>query len=221
MRRRGELFAPAVVLTGRQTAGRGRGTNTWWSSAGVLTVTFILPLDEQRQPQQLPLLAGLAVREAAEELTGSLEMQLKWPNDVLWQGRKLAGLLCERAHKADLVGIGLNVSFKGARVPRSLRPSIVALAQIAPSPPSLTDALLSLSRHLMTVLQQSKSQLYAKILRQYDRHHALIGHTVKVDCGFGQIVRGRCEGIDDLGRLLVREGPHLRHLLQGHVSIVI
>ena len=145
LRRRGQLFAPAVVLTGCQTAGRGRGSNTWWSSAGVLTVTFVLPLDEQRQPQQLPLLAGLAVREAAEELAGlgrdgsgfrvqgsggrvhgSGEIQLKWPNDILWQGRKLAGLLCERIHKADLVGIGLNVAIDPKTVPKPLRRTIVA-----------------------------------------------------------------------------------------------
>src|SRR5438270_7466674 len=48
MRKRGELFAPAIVLTGRQTAGRGRGSNTWWSgAAGMLTVTFVFPVDEQ------------------------------------------------------------------------------------------------------------------------------------------------------------------------------
>src|SRR5690242_523738 len=47
LRKRGELFAPAMVLTGHQTAGRGRGTNTWWSHRGSLTVTFALPVDSQ------------------------------------------------------------------------------------------------------------------------------------------------------------------------------
>ena len=62
LRKRGDLFAPAVVLTGHQTAGRGRGTNAWWSDTGTLTATFAFPIDERVAPHQLPLLAGLAVR---------------------------------------------------------------------------------------------------------------------------------------------------------------
>src|SRR5947207_1295155 len=90
MRRRGDLYAPAVVLTGRQTAGRGRGENTWWSGgagAGCITVTFVLPADGQIAPHQIPLIAGMAVRTAAALLAGDDGIQLKWPNDLLYQGR--------------------------------------------------------------------------------------------------------------------------------------
>ena len=119
LRRRGGLFAPAVVLTGRQTAGRGRGAHVWWSGPGCITVTFVLPIGEQVQPYQLPLIAGLAVRNAAAELTGNDGIQLKWPNDVLHEGRKLAGLLCERVEKADLVGLGSTLT--STRRPRRRR----------------------------------------------------------------------------------------------------
>src|SRR6186997_2974740 len=64
MRRRGDLFAPAVVLTPRQTAGRGRGSNSWFASPGNLTVTFAFPVEAHLLPHQLPLIAGLAVRNA-------------------------------------------------------------------------------------------------------------------------------------------------------------
>src|SRR5436305_1445423 len=120
LRKRGELFAPAIVLTGHQTAGRGRGTNTWWSIGGSLTVTFVLPADPQIAPHQLPLIAGLAARNAAAELTGDQHIQLKWPNDLLYGWRKLGGLLCERVLKADLVGLGLNVNLDPSRAPKSL-----------------------------------------------------------------------------------------------------
>src|SRR4051795_6682011 len=60
LRKRGDLFAPAVVLTARQTAGRGRGTNTWFSAPGSLTVTFVLAEHETFAPHHLPLAAGLA-----------------------------------------------------------------------------------------------------------------------------------------------------------------
>ena len=108
--RRGELFAPAIVLTGQQTSGRGRGNNTWWSSHGCLTVTFVLPVEEKLQPHQIPLAAGLAARRAAAELCGDQGIGLKWPNDLLYMGKKLCGLLCARTQKLDLIGIGMNVN---------------------------------------------------------------------------------------------------------------
>src|SRR3982751_6780670 len=80
LRRRGELYAPAIVVTGRQTAGRGRGAHVWWSGPGCITATFVLPIGEQVQPHQLPLIAGVAVRSAAVELTGHDGIKLKWPN---------------------------------------------------------------------------------------------------------------------------------------------
>src|SRR6201999_4473584 len=80
MRREGRLFAPAVVVTPRQTAGRGRGANKWSSDPGTLTATFALPVDETHPPHHLPLLAGLAVRDAAAVLLGSgSAIRLKWP----------------------------------------------------------------------------------------------------------------------------------------------
>src|SRR5437764_6952544 len=121
MRRRGGLFAPALVLAGRQTAGRGRGDHIWWSGPGCITVTFVLPVDERVAPHQLPLAAGLAVRNAAADLAGTDAVKLKWPNDVLYGGRTAAGLLCERVRGADLVGLGLNVNVDPATGPPALR----------------------------------------------------------------------------------------------------
>src|SRR5690349_5289693 len=127
LRKRGQLFAPAVVLTGHQTAGRGRGSNTWWSNEGSITVTFVLAAGDKVEPHQLPLVAGLAIRNAAAELTGDPDVALKWPNDVLYNGKKLAGLLCERVRGADLVGIGINVNTPLTRAPKTIRDRITSL----------------------------------------------------------------------------------------------
>src|SRR5438309_11614840 len=77
LRRRGELFAPAMVLTGHQTAGRGRGANSWWSRPGVLTGTFVFPIHDSLAPHQIPLLAGLAVREAVAPFVLGTGVKLK------------------------------------------------------------------------------------------------------------------------------------------------
>src|SRR3954453_14661495 len=108
LRKHGKLFAPAIVLTSHQLAARGRGSNTWWSGDGSLPVTFVLPVQEHRLPHQVPLIAGLAVRNAIAAHSGIEDIQLKWPNDLLHSGKKLGGLLCERLDRVDLVGLGLN-----------------------------------------------------------------------------------------------------------------
>jgi BirA family biotin operon repressor/biotin-[acetyl-CoA-carboxylase] ligase len=219
LRKRGSLFAPAVVLTGQQTAGRGRGSNTWWSREGSLTVTFVLPINEQIEPHQLPLLAGLAVRDAAVELTGDADVQLKWPNDILYDGRKLGGLLCERVMKADLVGIGVNVNVDPKKAPAALRERITSLAAIRGAPPTMNDVLAVIAAHLRLTLTRATDQPFPALLRQYDAHHALIGRHVSVTDSGGQTIRGKCEGLDSVGRLLLRGGGTLHHVISGQVRM--
>lgn len=218
MRRRGDLFAPAVVLAARQTAGRGRGTNTWFSAPGSITVTFVLPVLPALAPHHLPLAAGLAVRNAVAEVAGDDGVQLKWPNDLLYRGRKLAGLLCERLDKVDLVGLGVNVNVP-PRVPKELRERVVFLEQVAGRPLDLTDTLATVARHLHRMGRNADAPFPA-LLREYDRHHALVGRRVRVVTATNEPpIIGRCEGLDDTGRLLVRAGKDLHRVIAGHVEL--
>jgi BirA family transcriptional regulator, biotin operon repressor / biotin---[acetyl-CoA-carboxylase] ligase len=219
MRKRGELFAPAMVLTGHQLAGRGRGAHTWWSGPGCLTVTFVLPIETHLSPHHIPLLAGLAVRNAAAEITGDSRVKLKWPNDVLYDGRKLAGLLCERVHKADLVGLGLNVNVDPRRAPVALRERVTSLSTIAGRAFDMTEALAAVARHLSTTLLHRDERLFAQSLHEYDAHHALVGRRVTViDNGDGPPATGRCEGLDSTGRLLLRDRKTLYRVIAGQVQ---
>ncbi|HZO19612.1 MAG TPA: biotin--[acetyl-CoA-carboxylase] ligase, partial [Gemmatimonadaceae bacterium] len=164
LRKRGQLFAPAMVLTGHQLAGRGRGSHTWWSGPGCLTVTFVLPVEEHLSPHQIPLLAGLAVRNAAAEIASEQRIALKWPNDVLYGGRKLAGLLCERVHKADLVGLGLNVNLDPRRALAALRERITSLSAIAGRHFDMTESLATVARHLRATLLHRDERLFSHFL---------------------------------------------------------
>lgn len=220
LRKQGKLFAPAVVLTSKQIAGRGRGTNTWWSSEGCLTVTFVLAADEHVEPHQLPLVAGLAVRNAAAELTRNNSIQLKWPNDVLFEGKKLAGLLCERVMKADLVGIGLNVNVNPTRAPKVLSSSIASLSSIRGQLFEMTHILITLASHLRQTLARAGGRSFATVLREYDQHHALLGRHVCVTHSPNEPpLCGRCEGLDSIGRLLLRSRGKLHHVISGQVRL--
>lgn len=218
MRRGGELFAPAMVVAERQTAGRGRGENSWFSAEGSLAVTFVLPTDEAIPPHHLPLIAGLAARNAAAELCGDPGVQLKWPNDLLYGGKKLAGLLCERIEKADLIGLGLNVNLDPATAPAHLVDRITSLATIAGRTLDLTDALIVVGQHLRLMLARGAERPFAEILREYDSHHALIGRQVSVTINSGELpLVGKIEGLDEMGRLLLRSRNTLHHIISGQV----
>ena len=220
MRKRGELFAPAVVLTGRQTAGRGRGGNAWWSGGGVLTVTFALPIEEHLAAYQIPLAAGLAVRNAVAELTRVEAVSLKWPNDVLHDECKLAGLLCERVHHVDLIGVGMNVNVGAGDAPPELRGRITSMRDITARAFDMTDVLLTVARHLQRTLSLRKEHPFPAILKEYDRHHALVGRQVRVVNANEPAVTGVCQGLDDLGRLVLRYGSTTHRVIAGHVEAV-
>jgi BirA family biotin operon repressor/biotin-[acetyl-CoA-carboxylase] ligase len=220
LRKRGDLFAPAIVLAGTQTAGRGRGTNKWWSSGGSLTLTFVLPVEDRIQPHQLPLVAGIAARAAAAELASDNGIQLKWPNDLLYNGQKLGGLLCERILKADLVGIGLNINLDPTRAPPDIRPRITSLSQVRGEPIDMTEAAAVLASHLRITLDRAADEPFALLLREYDAHHALIGREVCVTTSSDEPpVCGRVEGLDSIGRLLLRSRGKLHHVISGQVQV--
>jgi BirA family biotin operon repressor/biotin-[acetyl-CoA-carboxylase] ligase len=195
--------------------------HSWWSGRGSITVTFVLPAGDDVQPHQLPLVAGLAVRNAAAELTGHDGIQLKWPNDLLYDGRKLAGLLCERVEKADLVGLGLNVNVDATKVPSPLRDRVTSLSMIGGKPIDMTTALATVASHLHHMLARRAEQPFSAVLREYDRHHALVGRTVSVvDGAEAKAVSGRCEGLDEMGRLLLRSRTQVHRVISGQVQAI-
>lgn len=225
LRKRRELFAPAVVLTSHQMAGRGRGGNRWHADAGCVTVTFALPIDERLAPHQVPLIAGLAVRDTVDEILAGLvpvgrpDVQLKWPNDVLVGDRKIAGLLCERFDRCDLVGIGLNVAPRWSGFPRGLREAVTSLSHITGQAPDMSGVVIALAASLRRRLGRRDETSFSAFLPEYDRHHALVGRTVTVAGDAGSpAISGLCEGLDHTGRLLLRERRTLHRVIAGHVT---
>ena len=218
MRRQGRLFAPAVILAGRQTAGRGRGANTWYSGPGSLTVTFALPVDPNLQPHQLPLIAGLATRNAVARLAGDNGIGLKWPNDLLYGGRKLGGLLGQRIDKADLIGLGLNINLDLRQAPRLLRDRITSLGRIARRPLDMTDVLIAVANELRHAVERSAERPFSDLLREYDSHHALLGRTVTVTMEDEPTpLIGRVMGLDHVGRLLIECNGKRVPVISGQV----
>jgi BirA family biotin operon repressor/biotin-[acetyl-CoA-carboxylase] ligase len=100
----------AVAVCDVQTTGRGRRGRSWEAPAGTaILCSVVLKPPEERTPAELSLVGGLAVAEAVERALG-LAVQVKWPNDVMVNRRKVAGVLAEASGGAVVLGIGLNVN---------------------------------------------------------------------------------------------------------------
>lgn len=217
---RGAAATPAVVVAGRQTSGRGQRGRSWFAGRHSLAATFVLPVVPDRPAHQLPILAGLAVREALAELVGEVEIGVKWPNDVQLKGRKLAGVLCERKHGVDLVGIGINVDHAPGEPPGELREQVIALSEVLVSHPHRWDVLAMVASCLRsTFLARPPAEAWAQALEAWPRHDVLYGRAVDMETPQGWLA-GRAEGIEPDGRLrLVGADGVARRIPSGSVRL--
>lgn len=186
-----------VVLTRRQTAGRGREGRPWLAPPGTLTCSLVLDLP-QVHSAALGLAAGLACIHAVADVVPTVDagLALKWPNDVLLGHRKLAGILCESAERRMVVGIGLN---RCAELPADL----IATSLHRHGPPPDESALINaLRRRLIEAAGLVAAQGLVPLLPQLRQRDALLGRSCSVSTRTGEL-HGIGGGIDGDGRLLV------------------
>jgi BirA family transcriptional regulator, biotin operon repressor / biotin---[acetyl-CoA-carboxylase] ligase len=123
----GDLGEGAVAVCDVQTAGRGRLGRGWEAPAGSsLLCSVLLKLPKERKPTELSLVAGVAVAETVEHALG-LAVQIKWPNDVMVNRRKVAGILAEATGETAILGIGLNVNQSRDELPSATRVEATSL----------------------------------------------------------------------------------------------
>ncbi|HET6326685.1 MAG TPA: biotin--[acetyl-CoA-carboxylase] ligase [Planctomycetaceae bacterium] len=202
------LACPCLILTARQNAGRGRGSNTWWSGPGALTFSLVLEprrvgLATERFPQ-VALAAGLAVCEAIERTLPRADVGLKWPNDVFLGGKKVSGILLEkpRADSGRLIaGIGLNVNNSLAIATEELRRTATSMIDVAGQPLDRTQVLIVLLERLEVWLR-TLAISEREVFERWRPYCVLTGKRVGLRAGTRD-VEGLCEGIDESGRLLI------------------
>jgi BirA family transcriptional regulator, biotin operon repressor / biotin---[acetyl-CoA-carboxylase] ligase len=204
-----------VVVADAQTAGRGRRGRTWHDEPGAsLLMSVILRprLDPVRLPT-LSLAAGVAVVEALERVTG-LAARLKWPNDVLVGGRKLAGILLEsRLNAAPLVVLGIGINLAQRSFPSDLadRATSVRLATGRDVEP---DALLTaLLEALDTWRARLETEGWAPVRERWRTVADTLGRRVTVDG-----VTGLALDVDEDGALIVADGDQRRRVVAGEVE---
>ena len=215
----------SLVVAEHQSSGRGRKGRSWFSPPGTgIYATLVLrpPLAPEHAPM-LTLGAAVAIAEALREHAG-IDAAIKWPNDVLVGGRKIAGILTEMVGDVDSVefaalGFGLNVNLPAARVPAGIRDTATSV-QIETGQPTDRLALLV---HCLTafdsVYELIRRHRLGEILSRWRELSNFVGRRVRVDTIAGR-ERGVVSDIGPEGALILQtdDGRHHR-ILSGDVTV--
>ena len=212
------LRRPLLIHAQRQTAGRGRGDNRWWSGDGALT--FSLLVEEVVVPQSLPvsLAVGVAVCDALRAIASDAAFGLKWPNDVYHCRRKIAGILVERPSQSagdTVIGVGLNVNNSAEAAPAEVSGLATSLREVAGKEYGLHTVLIELLQqigHTLAAMKTHPEELHAR----WQRLCLLTGKQVTIATGHRQ-QSGRCVGIDTAGALIIETKADRLRFATGHV----
>ena len=215
----------AVVFGESQTRGRGRLGRKWVSPSrkGLWFSVLLRPKLGPREATQISVASAVALRRAIQSETG-LKPEIKWPNDLLVGGKKVAGILTELNAELDhinyvILGIGVDVNLNASDFPAELRKTATSLKlelDSAVSRPGLAAAIL---RELDVEYQLLAARNFAEIANEWESHCTTLGRRISIKIGDRQI-SGRAECLDEDGALLLRtEHGHLERVMGGDVTI--
>jgi BirA family biotin operon repressor/biotin-[acetyl-CoA-carboxylase] ligase len=222
-----------VLAAEYQSAGRGR-LERRWASPPRAALTFSVLLRPRGVPAGrkgwVPLLTGVAVA-AALRAAATVDARLKWPNDVLVRGAKVAGILAEQSGDAIVVGIGINVSTRQDEMPAEGATSLTLAGGVCTDREYLLAGVLTeLERWYLTWINAASRPGPAGpcgpapgdagsggLRAEYLRLSGTIGRPVRVDLPGGQVLTGTAQDLDEAGRLVVRTATGLVPVSAGDV----
>jgi len=210
---------PFVVTSEEQTAGRGRQNNTWWTGQGTLALSMLLDAKQHNlSPQtsaQLSLGIGYATMRAlrliVEEILSQApdkaeisvsNIEIRWPNDVYINDRKITGILIEAPNMHHIViGIGVNTNNTAAEAPEEIRDKIATLSDVLGQKIDQHRFIFLLCREIMAVLQYFPLQL-PQLIEQVEQNLYQVGKIVNISRE-NEIIVGECLGLNTDGSLRV------------------
>jgi BirA family biotin operon repressor/biotin-[acetyl-CoA-carboxylase] ligase len=212
---------PTCIVAGRQTAGKGRSGRTWITAGeGALAVSLVAPWPEGPERIHIPVAAGISLSRSLARAFG-LDLKLKWPNDLLAGGRKVAGILVEGRTLPDgagyvVVGLGLNVGASRSELDAMELPAATSLALEGATPAALAGEapLISVLTAFDAFLGEKYSDLPASFA-EVTVHRS--GDLLEVRDG-ERVVRGRYAGLSKDGLLRLETETGITELISGDVT---
>ena len=219
-RRRAEAgeTGPLWISAARQTAGRGRRGRVWTSGEGNLAATLLLrPKVPASIIGQLSFVAALAAAETANHFAPSAAITVKWPNDVLAEGKKLAGLLLESGPAPEGIWLAVGIGVNLASFPEGTEFPATSLAQLGIAPPSSEEALSVLAARFAHWYDAWMKDGFEIVRAAWLARASGLGSPVRARLANHETRSGVFEGIDEGGALLLNEQGHVRAIAAGEV----
>ena len=214
-----------VVVAESQTGGKGRLERQFFSPKGK-GIWFSVVLRPKFLPQEAPkctLLAAVAVARAMTEF--GLKPGIKWPNDLLYDNKKLVGILTEMSAEMDginyiVIGTGINVNIAPEEFPEELRSVATSLSQMKGANLPRVKFFQAVLRALDDLYAKVQVEGFAPVLKEWRQYSITLGQEVKViGVRDGEVYYGKAVDIDDEGALLVDTAEGRQRVLAGDVSI--
>ncbi len=215
-----------VVVAEEQIMGRGRMARRWFSPPGVNLYMSAL-FRPKVMPQQVPsmsLVAGLAAARALNRLFPRLKIRVKWPNDLMADGRKIAGILCDMRAETDrvhhiVVGIGVNVNLKPSAIPPELRGVATSIRELLKRDVPRARVAAEILNELEPLVRTWERGGLKLLLPELEAVSLLNGRQVIISLLSGE-VRGKVLGLAPSGALVVETATgEKREIMSGDVHV--
>jgi BirA family biotin operon repressor/biotin-[acetyl-CoA-carboxylase] ligase len=215
----------AVVFAESQSRGRGRLGRTWISPArkGLWFSILLRPELTPQAATQVMIAAATALARAIRAAT-ALAPEIKWPNDILVRGKKVAGILTEMSAELDRVktivlGIGVDVNLTAGELPEALQPIATSLAIERGQAVDRAELAVAVLRELDRDYELLTQGRFEEVAAEWREHCGTLGRNVSIRMG-DRVIRGRAESLDPDGALLVRtQHGRLEQIIGGDVTM--
>lgn len=206
-----------ICLAEQQTSGRGRLGRSWTSPhTGNMYLSILWPSIHPAKRAGLSLAIGVAMAEALK--TYGVSIQLKWPNDLIAQDKKLGGILIEATPRACVVGIGLNISLP-IEAQSTITQACVDIQSLLNKPPQRNTLIHRCIVHILKALHDFKLQGIEAFLTRFSTYDYLTHHVVELIQADKEFIGQYC-GLSPEGELLIQlANGQLQHFNQGEVSV--
>lgn len=214
------LLEGTVLIAEEQTAGRGRLGRNWHSPAGGIWFTIILfPDMEPAYVSSITLMSAVVLVNSLKTLY-KFKPQIKWPNDIVFNGQKIAGILTEMSVRMDkinyvLVGIGINANLQTDKFPAEIRDQSISLTEILQKPISRTQLLQLVLENFEKYYHILQKNQISFILEEWKKNTETLGKYIAI-MSEEKIISGKAIDVNLDGSLVVKEdNGNLLNILSG------
>jgi len=212
-----------VFIAEVQTQGRGRLGRTWYSPPGGVWLTIVLfPNIEPIHIAKITLVTAVILVRTIKDLFG-IDIQIKWPNDLLLESKKISGILTEMAAESDridylLVGIGINANTKKDEFPEDTRTQLISLQEILGKPIPRIKLVQELLENFEKYYKKIQQKSFKLILDEWKKNSHTLGRNVIIETG-GKIISGKAVDLTPEGALIIRkDNGEFVHILSGTIQ---